>query len=359
MGIKDKLTQLTNKSKKIEKKELISLDNKVIEFIDWYYKNMVEGFYTKIGEYNESKRMRDAIEKMAVWYEIKYPEIEINSIMNPNLHKGMGMSDIMFKYNSYIDNMLGNNHDLNCLEWNQFFSYETYLKSLSWEEKWMLTRNKYPNIVYIMNSVDVHSAHFHLDCNGIILMADDVDILKTTDGFIFCSEDFTGKHLRDALFLLKEHGANLKEKNEITEAIKNYENREYLKEEFLNCVMYRIIERGGNRIGPRRGFLFAKEFNRDIDIPMKYGIDRTDPNLRLFMNEYFKAGGKSDLICYIGYFEKISDSDIVSTINMQELIKTTKCDVVKFYSPEEQKLHQRLVDAIQNGVDKKVKKLVK
>ena len=36
----------------------------------------------------------------------------------------------------------------------------------------------------------------------------------------------------------------------------------------LNCVMYRIIERGGNRIGPRRGFLFAKEFGRNIDIPM-------------------------------------------------------------------------------------------
>ena len=34
----------------------------------------------------------------------------------------------------------------------------------------------------------------------------------------------------------------------------------------VSDVMYRIIERGGNRMGPRRGFLFAKEFGRNIDI---------------------------------------------------------------------------------------------
>lgn len=33
--------------------------------------------------------------------------------------------------------------------------------------------------------------------------------------------------------------------------------------------MYRIIERGGNRIGPKRAFLFAKEFGRDIRIPVR------------------------------------------------------------------------------------------
>lgn len=56
--------------------------------------------------------------------------------------------------------------------------------------------------------------------------------------------------------------------NELEATINNVENRSYQKEEMLNCVMYRIIERGGNRIGPRRAFLFAKEFGRNIDLSL-------------------------------------------------------------------------------------------
>lgn len=359
MGIKEKLTQFTIKSKIEEKIETISLDSKVDEFIDWYFKNMVVGLYTETGEYMEPKRMRNSIEKMAIWYEFRYPEMEIKRIFNSDSNKIIGINNIMFKYNSYINDMLGEDNDINYLDWNEFFNYESFLRSLSWEEKWMLSRNEYPNIVYIINSLDINNPHFHLDCSGNILLADDVDILKTKDGFVFCSEDFIGKQLSDALDILKKHGIDLKESNEIEEVINNYKKREYLKEEFLNCVMYRIIERGGSRIGPRRGFLFAKEFGRNIDIPMQYGIDRSDPNLRLFMNEYFKAGGKSDLECLDGYFFRSSDDDVVDTINMKKLIKTQKCDVVSFYTPEEDELHQRLARAIEQGINKKVKKLVK
>ena len=141
MGIKEKLTQLTNKNKKVEDKlETISLDNKIDEFIEWYFKNMVEGLYSDIGEYNEPRRMRDLIEKMAVWYEIKYPEIEINRIMNPDMKQITNINDIMFKYNSYINDIFDKDNDIECLEWNNFFNYESFLKSLSWEEKWMLSR---------------------------------------------------------------------------------------------------------------------------------------------------------------------------------------------------------------------------
>jgi hypothetical protein len=44
------------------------LDDKVDEFISWYYENMVKGYYTDIGEYYEPIEMRNTIEKMAVWY---------------------------------------------------------------------------------------------------------------------------------------------------------------------------------------------------------------------------------------------------------------------------------------------------
>ena len=33
-----------------------------------------------------------------------------------------------------------------------------------------------------------------------------------------------------------------------------------MRKKVFDAIMYRIIERGGERVGPKRGFLFAKEF---------------------------------------------------------------------------------------------------
>ena len=62
-------------------------------------------------------------------------------------------------------------------------------------------------------------------------------------------------------------------------------------------------------MGPRRAFLFAKEFGRNIDIPMKYGVDYSDPGLRSFILEYIKSGGRKDLKCYVGYFYRTNDNE--------------------------------------------------
>lgn len=116
--------------------------------------------------------------------------------------------------------------------------------------------------------------------------------------------------------------------------------------------MYRIIERGGNRIGPRRAFLFAKEFGRNIDIPMMYGVDYSDPGLRRFMNEYIKAGGSKDLICYVGYFSRASKNEKIDIVSMQELIQSIHNDCATKYTPEETKLYQRMVNALASQIDK-------
>ena len=130
----------------------------------------------------------------------------------------------------------------------------------------------------------------------------------------------------------------------------------YKKDEMLNCVMYRIIERGGNRIGPRRAFLFAKEFNRNIDVPMKYGYDFSDPGLRLFINEFIKAGGSMELECYNNYFFR-KDKEL-RTKSIREILSREN-----LFTSEEKQLHQKLVDLLASQVDydyvnsEKVKKL--
>lgn len=104
-------------------------------------------------------------------------------------------------------------------------------------------------------------------------------------------------------------------------------------------------------------FIFlAKEFRRNIDIPMMYAVDRSDPGLRLFMNEYIKSGGSKDLECYVGYFSRASKKEKLDTISVQDLILTQNNNAATFYTPEEDELHQRLVNAIASQVDNELVK---
>ena len=40
-----------------------------------------KGHYTDIGEYQYPRAMRNLIEKIAVWYELRYPSYEVNKLM--------------------------------------------------------------------------------------------------------------------------------------------------------------------------------------------------------------------------------------------------------------------------------------
>ena len=157
-------------------------------------------------------------------------------------------------------------------------------------------------------------------------------------------------HVKEVVEFLKERGITLPSDNELESSINNVEKFIKEKEGMLDAVMYRIIERGGNRMGPRRGFLFAKEFGRNIDIPMMYAIDRSDPGLRLFINEYIKAGGSKDLVCYIGYFSRSNKTKKLDTITIKDLILTQNNNAATFYTPEETELHQRMVNAISSQI---------
>ena len=103
--------------------------------------------------------------------------------------------------------------------------------------------------------------------------------------------------------------------------------------------MYRIIDRGRNRISCYRAFLFAKEFNRNIDIPMQYGLGSKGNYSKEFIKEYLNAGGKKDLICYDGYF--LNETKKVSTINLKEIT-----DIIT-----KEELKERLVSVLVNRMN--------
>lgn len=327
-----------------QKAKPIILDDKVDEFINWYSENMVKGHYTDIGEYLEPIEMRNFIEKMAVWYELRYPDYEINRLMPGSGQEMINVSDVMFRNNRYTIDLLDENSDVKELDWAEFYNTKAFINSLPWSERYLFSRPKYQDIVYWNRGYG--SARLHLTRNGFVRWSEYMDIIPGIS-----NEDLEEKNIKEVVSMLKEKRIEFPENNEFEKAIKDYDNWIYQKDEMLNCVMYRIIERGGNRMGPRRAFLFAKEFGRNIDIPMIYGVDRSDPGLRLFMNEYIKSGGSKDLVCYNGYFSRASKYEKLDTITIQELIKTENNNAATFYTPEEDELHQRLVNALSNRIN--------
>lgn len=338
--------------KKYQKKPTTVLDDKVNSFIEWYYNNMVKGHYTDIGENHQSRKMRDFIEKMAVWYELRYPDYEINRLMHCSGQEPTEVNKVMFRDNQYINDLLGADSNIKNLNWNEFYNAHAFISSLPAEERGYFTKPKYYNL---RNG----EARLKLTPTGII---QDVEMLRTLPLWLNDNErenidkEFKGKHIEELVKLLKERASGTGVYKSLQEIVNNYNNQLYQKEEMLNCVMYRIIERGGNRIGPRRAFLFAKEFGRNIDIPMMYAVDRTDPGLRLFMNEYIKSGGSKDLECYVGYFSRGSKKEKLDNVTIQDLILTLWNDAATFYTPEEDELHQRLVNVIASQVDQEVVK---
>ncbi len=294
-------------SKRNKKTEV--LDDKVDEFIDWFTEKISRENYTEIGDYTIPKDIRNLIEKIAVWYELRHPDFEVANAMP--IIDALAVGDI-----------------------------KAFNDELSLDSSYNFLYPQYRRIVYLDSNN--RYAHLHLDKDGFVRMSERMDSVIPD----ISDDDLVGKNIKEIVSMMQEKGIKLPESNEFEQAIKDYDNQVYQRDGILDCAMYRIIERGQNRIGPRRAFMFAKTFGRNIDIPMAYGVDLSDPELRLFMNEYIKAGGFKDLNCFVGYGKRSSKNESLSTITMQELIKNHSLNGINFYTPEEDALHQRLVNAL-------------
>ena len=322
MSIKDDLLKLRDRITGVNKEsESIDLNDKVDEFINWYTDNMVKGYYNKVGEYNIPNRMRNFIEKMAVWYELKYPTSEIEKVL---------------PFNGEVNT--------SSKELKDHFSYDKFKESLSWYEKDFLTKSWYNTISYFNSRNDIQF-NLSLDDNGIIEHSSNIDLWTNSK---LKDEDLIGLHVSKVADLLRKSGVVLPLDNELEKLVKHIGDNVYCRDEMLNCVMYRIIERGGVEEGPRRAFLFAREFGRNIDIPMKYGVDYSDLGLRTFVNECIKAGGSKDLECYVDYFGRTDRKEMANTISVQDLLLIVGDDLDNFYTPEENMLHKRLVRALKS-----------
>ena len=343
---KDSEVKATKEKNRIKRRSVnYSIDKKVEDFIVWYYKNFVEGQYTDIGEYSQPREMLNIIEKMAVWYELRYPEYEVCKRFPGSSHDNLSTEDIYIRKNkaiNEIENVLDNDKEIfkmaiEELRWEDILSPKAFISALPSEEKWFLSKPEYNPIIYVKRT-----NHLHLTDKGIVEKS---EIVKSASFGKIEYYNFEGQHITEVLEYLKSINYPI-EKNKIEEDIQEYNLQCELRERFLDIVMYRIIERGGARIGPRRAFMFALDFNRNIDIPMTYGVETSDPGLRSFIHEYIKAGGRTDLECLVNYGLRTSEIEPLDVETIQEILINWCANVSNKYTKEEKDLHQRLVNVL-------------
>lgn len=314
----------------------IVLDYRVSKIVEWYRDKMVKGNYTDVGEFSVPIEFRNLIEKMAVWYELRYPDSEVYRIMFGSNNSSY-IDKAVFNDNPYVNEQLDSESEVRILDWVRFYNFDTFLKSLSPRESYYFKKYQYPEIVYFDKQFGV--GHLHLNSDGIVEM----------DEFSYNGKE-EGKHIKEVVEDALKDGIKFPSDSEILEVLENANNKDKLIDEMLNAVMYRILERGGNRTGAHRAYLFAKEFNRNLDIPLMYGVDTSDPGLREFINRYLNDGGNPDLVCYLNYSSRSSNHEILRTMSIRELLKFSNGNC--FYTSEEKELHQKLVNVLSRRLEK-------
>ena len=255
-------------------------NNKNVITINDQRKKIIETF-------KNNDTINDLIEKMAVWYELRYTDDRINEIIPYT------------SFSSY--HKLKHNQDDN---WSEFFSFDKFLSLLSDREKSLIKNPVYKRIVVF------HAGYLYLEPNGIIS-----SVFFNSSGIRTSFCDIVGKHITELALEINEYIEFENQNKDVFDSVKNYELWNEMRNKVLDLVMLRIIERGGNRVGARRALLFAKEFNRNIDIPMIYGYDFDDSKSIELVNKYLEFGGKEDIKCYVSYFkenyELVSIEDII------------------------------------------------
>lgn len=359
--VRQKLLDITNGIESFKKSDLNYYNLQRIKTEEIPLEQIIKEQYSiesKIDKYLNScpsydvKLIKDFIEKMAVWYELRYSDYELNNIINNNKKKTI--EELSWK-NDAVRNVIELFDDKNketiyefleLLSWSDAYNIRSFIDSLTDDEQDLLKKPSYITEINFWQNNSIKT--FYLTTKG------QVRTLKEASKFYLINNrgekiKFNDINIEELVKVLEtnEFGVDESDIDTLKEIITDYKDSCQLKEGLLDSVMYRIIERGGALYGPYRAFLFAKEFNRDIDIPMQYGIDCNFPYSRSFINEYLKAGGSQDLVCCVNYFD-----DNIELVTIKDLLKTiydSELDNIK-YSPEETKLHQKFVDTLNQQI---------
>ena len=323
----DKMEEFTNKVVfKKQNLEYYDLNRRINTYLKWYSKNIVEGNPKNLPNLLQVRELSNFIDKMAVWYELRYPSIYVNQIIQQNVVVPAEKEESAYPY---------------LKEWKDLFIYQNFRELLENDEIMFMRRPSFFLGILFLNEELTKSYTKRLESVGI---RPEKTIKISSRGTVITNdidERLNGKYIKEVRDILIR--ANILDKNEkhINNLIVQYEDECIAKQELLNSVMYRIMERGGNRVGARRAMLFALEFKLDISIPMTYGYDSSDYNMRQFMNFYLAKDGSRDIEMITNYFCRNNKNEALEFIRFDDAYCSKKN-----YTKEEKELYQRMVNVL-------------
>lgn len=316
-----------------------TIDQQLEDYFKWYQDNILD-YQCRDEEKNEElKKLKKLISKFVAWYEIRYPDYELSCMVPfPYSDDSFLMNEILKEEKQVSDEF----------DWATFYDKKVFLKSLSIEEK-MLISNK-----YIFNG----ARWLHFKSQNDLLYGIQVKLSKKMNvSYLFNItlnsiehlSNIKGKNIDEAIQILKEHGYEL-EKNDRS-FLEYYNSKKENSCKILEAVMYSLMKSGGRYAGPRRALLFAKDFKLNLDIPMSYGIIMDDEDTLYLIDEYLKNGGSEDLTCYVESFRK--DKKIMSLKDIIEkfLNDEPSYEVQREISSRKYDLEEQLVTILNSQIN--------
>ena len=224
------------------------------------------------------QEIRDFIEKMAVWFELRYPDCEIKKIFGSN-NMEVDVTKEIFYNNPHLADILKNSMTEIDLKWHDFYNYDAFYASLTEEEKRFIKEPCYPDLVFLYSGkVD----HVHLSPEGYVEM---YEFGVCSDSLSVETDEYKNCYIERFIEMLEEKGKPVDSNSEVYKAMNLYSNQNRLRNNMIECVMYRIMMRGDKRESSlRRAYLFAKEFATGyISFLADYAIYYDDLDLLRFM----------------------------------------------------------------------------
>lgn len=303
-------------SKALVIKKKVNLDKKIDELEKKYCETLKKLGYTNIKD--EKETYMNFVDKMASWYEMKFSDPKIYDLFQ---NKNLKLASDFFSSST-----------------DALYDTSTFINKYISNEKYMIKKATYSKYLYLDDK-----QYLELSPKGTIKNA----FISTNHKYILI-----GKHITQIPTIAKELDLTFNEES-IKNEIEKFNAETKLREIILDTIMYKIMKRGGIRIGPRRALLFAKEFKRNIDIPMQYGIDTTDANDITLIKIYLKNGGKKNLELFINYFCDGIENIMFDKITINEYIKYFANDDIDFYTKEQledykKDLYQKMINSLNN-----------
>ena len=357
MNIFEKLFSFTNIPKEDQTEKEISQDSFTLEHESFKYKELfakkIENFLT---DYRRSftdniecadirvTEMKNFIEKMTIIYEIIYPDIAFFQAKEGEFVDNTIVSQIMFPKNT--------NQVSSIDETNKELKIRQMIKLLSDEERSLLRKARYnEEINLVSNNIWNPWDRVRLTKRGFVEQA-----YLNKKSSALKDEKLKGYHIKEVVEKLKAKDITEKAYIELIDEIKRVDKLNKQRDEMLECIMFRIMERGNDFLGARRALIFANDFKTNLDEPLAYEINGTTEefDIAAFLKQYREFGGNiehaktllfSDKSLYQWCYEDKDD------LELAENLKTSEEKALEHH------LKERLVSTLYQTIDQeKLKK---